>query len=40
MQPILHERGYEVIYHESGGAHNFTTWRDGLARGLEALFGS
>jgi len=39
MQPLLHERGYDLIYHETGGAHNFTTWRNDLPRGLEALFG-
>jgi enterochelin esterase-like enzyme len=38
MHAILRERGYEVTYVENGGAHNFTTWRDSVSRGLETLF--
>jgi enterochelin esterase-like enzyme len=39
MFAVLKEKGYAVTYHENGGAHNYTTWRDNLADGLEALFG-
>jgi enterochelin esterase-like enzyme len=38
MHAILRARGYEVTYVENGGAHNFTTWRDSVSRGLETLF--
>jgi enterochelin esterase family protein len=38
MHAILRERGYEVTYVENDGAHNFTTWRDSVSRGLETLF--
>lgn len=36
---LLAERGYEVTYHENGGAHNYSTWRDNFPKGLELLFG-
>ncbi|MFH2102271.1 MAG: alpha/beta hydrolase-fold protein [Chloroflexota bacterium] len=39
MQALLRESGYDMIYFENGGAHNFTTWRDCVWRGLETLFG-
>lgn len=38
MQPILHGHGYDVIYREFSGSHNYTAWRDDVWRGLEALF--
>ncbi|MGE5248818.1 MAG: alpha/beta hydrolase [Bacteroidota bacterium] len=38
LQPLLRERGYRVSYRESGGGHNYTSWRDHIWRGLEALF--
>jgi enterochelin esterase family protein len=38
MQPILKENGYQVIYREYSGSHNYTSWRDDLSRGLEAMF--
>jgi enterochelin esterase-like enzyme len=38
MQPILKENGYQVIYHEYSGSHNYTSWRDDLWRGLEEMF--
>jgi enterochelin esterase family protein len=38
MHSVLREKDYEVSYVESGGAHNYTTWRDSLWRGLEELF--
>ncbi len=39
MQPILRERGYNVTYHEAGGAHNYTSWRNNLGNALETMFG-
>lgn len=39
MSALLTEKGYDFTYRENGGAHNYTTWRDHLAPGLEALFG-
>lgn len=38
MQPILKENGYQFIYREYSGSHNYTSWRDDLWRGLEAMF--
>ncbi len=40
MHALLEEKGYTVTYTENGGAHNFTTWRNSLVRGLETLFGA
>ena len=34
----LAERGYQVRYREHNGGHNYTSWRNGLDRGLEWLF--
>jgi enterochelin esterase-like enzyme len=39
MATLLAEKGYPVTYHENGGAHNYTTWRDSCVGGLERLFG-
>jgi enterochelin esterase-like enzyme len=39
MQPILRGKGYEVAYRETGGAHNYTSWRNSLGEALEAMFG-
>jgi enterochelin esterase family protein len=39
MRALLTEKGYNLTYHENGGAHNYTTWRDSCVRGLEVLFG-
>lgn len=39
MLPILRERRFDVTYHEYGGAHNYTSWRDNVHRGLEIMFG-
>lgn len=39
MQPILHENGYDVTYHEFSGGHNYTCWRDEVSIALESLFG-
>lgn len=38
MQSLLAEKGYRVMYREFSGAHNYTSWRDDLWRGLEAMF--
>ena len=38
MQALLVKKGYQVIYREFSGAHNYTSWRDDLWRGLEAMF--
>ena len=38
MQPILKDNGYQVMYREYSGSHNYTSWRDDLWRGLEAIF--
>jgi enterochelin esterase-like enzyme len=37
---LLASRGYEPAYHEYSGGHNYTAWRDDLARGLVHLFGA
>jgi enterochelin esterase-like enzyme len=37
--PLLRERGFDVTYHEYGGAHNYTSWRDHVHLGLERMFG-
>jgi enterochelin esterase-like enzyme len=36
---LLQAKGYAVTYREYPGEHNYTSWRDDLWRGLEALFG-
>lgn len=38
MYTLLVEKGYQVMYSEFSGAHNYTSWRDDLWRGLEAMF--
>jgi enterochelin esterase family protein len=38
MNALLLEKGYDVTYQESGGAHNYTTWRNSCARALEVMF--
>jgi enterochelin esterase-like enzyme len=39
MHALLAERGYEVTYREYNAGHNYPAWREGLAAGLEWLFG-
>ncbi|MBI5933223.1 MAG: esterase family protein [Chloroflexi bacterium] len=39
MIPLLRERGFDLTYHEYGGAHNYTSWRDNIHLGLEEMFG-
>ncbi len=36
---LLQSKGYAVTYREYPGEHNYTSWRDDVWRGLEALFG-
>ncbi len=38
MSALLVEKGYEVVYQENGGAHNYTTWRNSCAHALEVIF--
>lgn len=38
MQTLLAEKAYSFTYVETGGAHNYTTWRNILGRALETLF--
>lgn len=38
MYALLKEKKYKVKYHEFSGGHNFTSWRNDIRRGLEALF--
>jgi enterochelin esterase family protein len=40
MRAHLEARGYPVIYKEFSGGHNYTSWRDDLHFGLEAMFPS
>jgi len=37
---LLAEHGYAATYHEYAAGHNYTAWRDDLARGIAALFGT
>lgn len=39
MAPLLQEKGYDIVYQEYVGGHNYYAWRDDLADGLIALFG-
>jgi enterochelin esterase family protein len=39
MHGLLVEKGYDVVYHEYNGGHNYPSWRDSVGEGLEALFG-
>jgi enterochelin esterase-like enzyme len=38
MYALLKEKKYKVKYHEFSGGHNYTSWRNDIWRGLEALF--
>ncbi|MGE5464332.1 MAG: alpha/beta hydrolase [Syntrophothermus sp.] len=38
MSRLLHEKEYNNTYREFSGGHNYTSWRDDVWRGLEALF--
>ena len=38
MHTLLKEKSYKVKYREFSGGHNFTSWRNDIWRGLEALY--
>jgi enterochelin esterase family protein len=38
MYRLLVEKGYDVIYKEYNGGHNYTSWRNDLWQGLEWLY--
>ncbi|HAV76596.1 MAG TPA: esterase [Anaerolineae bacterium] len=40
MYSLLQEKEYNVSYREYSGGHNYTSWRDDVWRGLEAMFPS
>jgi len=40
MKGVLTENGYTFTYRECSGAHNYTTWRNDVWRGLETLFSA
>lgn len=39
MHALLAEKGYDVTYREYNGGHNYPSWRNDVAHGLETLFG-
>lgn len=39
MYSLLLERGHSTQFHIYSGGHNFTSWRDHIAQGLEFCFG-
>jgi len=38
MRALLAQKEYQFVYREYSGAHNYTSWRDDIWRGLEAMF--
>jgi enterochelin esterase-like enzyme len=38
MVALMQDKKYKTIYHEYSGGHNYTSWRNDVWRGLEALF--
>ncbi len=38
MYELLYSKGYQPIYREYNGGHNYTSWRDEVEYGLEAVF--
>ena len=38
MRALLAAKEYQFIYREYSGAHNYTSWRDDIWRGLEVMF--
>jgi enterochelin esterase family protein len=38
MNALLTDKGYDVTYREHSGGHNYTSWRNNIWRGLEAIF--
>jgi enterochelin esterase family protein len=39
LHELLVEKGYDVVYREHNGGHNYPSWRDHVGQGLETLFG-
>ena len=39
MHELLVEKGYNMVYDEYNGGHNYPSWRDSVGQGLETLFG-
>ena len=39
MHELLEKKGYDVVYREYNGGHNYPSWRDSVGEGLEAMFG-
>jgi enterochelin esterase family protein len=40
LRDVLQAKGYDVIYHEQTGDHDYIVWRGSLAEGLLALVGT
>ena len=40
MYGLLAEKGYDIVYREYNGGHNYPSWRDELDRGLMFQFGA
>jgi enterochelin esterase family protein len=38
LSMLLREKGYDVVYREYSGGHNYPAWRNDVWRGLEQLF--
>jgi len=38
MSALMKANGYNVTYREYTGGHNFTSWRNDVWKGLEAMF--
>ena len=38
MSALMEENRYDVTYREYTGAHNYSSWRNDVWRGLEVLF--
>jgi S-formylglutathione hydrolase FrmB len=39
MVMTLKQKGYNPAYRRTGGAHNYTTWRNSLGEALIEMFG-
>ena len=40
MHGLLGEKGYDLVYREYNGGHNYPSWRDQVGAGLEVMFGA
>jgi enterochelin esterase-like enzyme len=40
VRAFLQEAGYNPVYHEYNGAHNWTSWQTRLPQALQAIFGN